>query len=190
MKGEITHLAPPGQRGAVLPASAECVCCAGWDTKPVHVWPSRPSVHLPWTRSKPGRLLPMPTPTRWLMFQGESASPGLSCRLPSGGAPEPAGRTGECGMGEERQWPREASCSGPRRGHASPRGHPALGGSSWGRLLAQAAQGPGENAPLCVQGPAPRISGLSAWALQAGGPPDRRGVQAPGVWLPGVCLCD
>lgn len=64
-------------------------------------------------------------------------------------------------MGEERRWPREASCSGPRRGHASPRDHPALGGGSWVRLLAQVAQGPGENAPLCVQGPAPGIPGLS-----------------------------
>ena len=99
------------------------------------------------------------------------------------------GRTGECGMGEERQWPREASCSGPRKEHASPRGHPALGCSSWGRLLAQVAQGPGENAPLCIQGLAPRISGLSAWAPQAGGPPERRGEQAPGIWLP-ACLCD
>ena len=98
MKGEITHLAPLGQQGSVLPASAKCVHCAGRDTKPVHIWPSG---HLPWMHSEPGRPLPMPTPTRWLTFQGESASPGLSCRLPSGGAPESGG--GRENVGWERR---------------------------------------------------------------------------------------
>ena len=44
-----------------------------------------------------------------------------------------------------------------------------LGGSPWGRLPAQLAQDPGENAPRCVRGPAPGIPGMSAWVPQTGG---------------------
>ena len=48
-----------------------------------------------------------------------------------------------------------------------------LGGSPWGRLPAQLAQDPGENAPRCVRGPAPVIPGMSAWVPQTGGPPEK-----------------